>query len=60
MQLTMLDCGDDFQKKRDSLVVKGILNPPLTNTTEYFDSLKKQLRYWNGAKFVTAEEYFKK
>lgn len=60
MQLTMLDCGDDFQKKRDSLVVKGILNPPLTNTTEYFDSLKKQLRYWDGTIFVTAEEYFKK
>ncbi len=53
-----IDCGDDFQTLRDSLVVHGKLNPPLTYTPEYFKQLKEQLRYWNGKKFVTAAERF--
>ncbi len=53
-----IDCSDDFQIVRDSLVIHGILNPPLTYTSEYFRSLKNQIRYWNGQKFVTKKERF--
>ncbi len=53
-----IDCSDDFQTTRDSLVNSGKLNSPLTYTVEYFRSLKEQLRYWDGKKFVTAKERF--
>lgn len=36
-----VDCGDSAQQLRDSLVIKGILNPPLTNTVEYFKILEE-------------------
>lgn len=38
-----VDCGDNAQTMRDSLVTKGILNPPLTNTDEYFEILKNEI-----------------
>ncbi|MFO7524976.1 MAG: hypothetical protein R6W68_05945 [Ignavibacteriaceae bacterium] len=37
-----VDCGDNAQIMRDSLVTKGILSPPLTNTDEYFEILKNE------------------
>lgn len=54
-----IDCDDEFQIFRDSLVTKGILKPPLTYTPEYFRGLKEQIRYWNGREFVTKAERFK-
>ena len=59
MKNFFIDCGDDFQRARDSLVAHGKLNPPYTYTPEYFKGLKEQIRYWDGEKFVTAEEKFK-
>ncbi len=50
--------ADDFRTLRDSLVVKGILNSPLTDTPEYANILKDQIRYWNGKEFITHDEYF--
>lgn len=50
-----VDCGDDAQIKRDSLVIKGILNQPYTNTNEYFEILRKQIEYWDGEKFVNID-----
>ncbi len=44
--------GDDIHVKRDSLVVKRLLNPPYTNTKEFTDILSNQVRYWDGEKFV--------
>ena len=54
-----IDCADDFQKTRDTLVARGKLKPPYTYTPEYFRGLKEQIRYWNGEKFVTATERFR-
>jgi len=58
-KLLLLDPGDYFRVVRDSLVSEGKLQPPYTDTPEYKEILKKQIRYWNGKKFVTAEQYFK-
>ena len=46
-----VDCTDNAQQLRDTLVVNDILNPPFTNTNEYFEILRKQIEYWNGKKF---------
>ncbi|RPI75125.1 MAG: hypothetical protein EHM47_03480 [Ignavibacteriales bacterium] len=56
LKFLMLDCSDDAQQKRDSLVARGILKPPFTNTNEYYLILRDQLRYWDGEKFVKEEE----
>jgi hypothetical protein len=58
LRLVYLGCGDDFQMKRDSLVAHGILKPPYSNTPEYMNSLKKQIRYWNGKELVTIKDYY--
>lgn len=44
--------GNDFRVMRDSLVVHGKLKPPLTDTEEYCNILKSQIKYWNGKEFV--------
>jgi len=49
---------DQFRVKRDSLVAQGKLSLPLTDTKDYVEILKDQVRYWDGEKFITAEEYF--
>lgn len=41
-----------FRVARDSLVVHGELNPPLTDTEEYCDLIKSKIQYWNGKEFV--------
>ena len=51
---------DDFRTLRDSLVVKGKINPPFTDTPEYAEILRDQIRYWNGEEFVEHNEYFSK
>ena len=43
--------GDSFQVIRDSLVAKGLLNKPYSNTKEYLYILKKQIKYWDGKEF---------
>lgn len=40
-----VDCADNAQQLRDSLVIQGILNPPLTNTEEYFKILEDGIEY---------------
>ena len=42
-----VDCADNAQHLRDSLVIQGILNPPLTNTEEYFKILEESIEYLN-------------
>ena len=54
-----VDCADNAQQLRDSLVSQGILRPPYTNTNEYFKILKDQIRYWDGEKFNSIEESLK-
>ncbi len=51
--------GDEFHVRRDSLVAKGLLKPPYTNTNAFVNILKNQVRYWNGEKFVKKEELVK-
>ena len=46
-----INVGDQFQVDRDSLVSKGLLQKPYSNTIEYTNILKKQIEYWNGGKF---------
>jgi hypothetical protein len=43
---------EGFVYKRDSLVLSGILNPPLSSTKEYNEILKKNIKRWNGSEFV--------
>jgi len=47
-----VDCADNAQQLRDTLVVRGVLNPPYTNTNEYFQLLKDAISYWDGKEFV--------
>jgi hypothetical protein len=42
-----VDCADNAQQLRDSLVMQGILNHPLTNTEEYFKILEESIEYLN-------------
>ncbi len=41
-----------FRIKRDSLVAKGLLPRPFTDTKEYIQSLINQIKEWNGKEFV--------
>ena len=40
------------ENERDSLVINGPLEPPLSNSNEYKLFLKKQIRRWDGENFV--------
>ncbi|MCB9206748.1 MAG: hypothetical protein H6611_05440 [Ignavibacteriales bacterium] len=44
--------GDAKVNFRDNLVKKGILNPPLTDTPEFINTIKENILIWNGSKFV--------
>lgn len=48
--------GNEFRVLRDSLVVKGKLKPPFTDTDEYCNLLISQIKYWNGKEFVYKNE----
>lgn len=48
-----VDCADNAQQVRDSLVSQGTLKPPYTNTDEYFKILKDEIRYWDGKEFIS-------
>jgi len=43
--------SDKFQVIRDSLVANGKLHLPYSNTQEYTNILKKQIKYWDGERF---------
>lgn len=47
---------DNYRILRDSLVSKGKLNPPFTDTKEYISNLKNQILYWKDGKWVKKEE----
>lgn len=53
LNLILIDYTDTFLMARDKLVKSGKLNPPLTNTLAYKNILEKQLRFWDGDKFVS-------
>jgi hypothetical protein len=44
--------GSGFRVKRDSLVKKGKLNLPNTDTEEYKEILKKNILYWRDGEWV--------
>lgn len=44
--------GDKFQVERDTLVAKGLIAPPYSNTKEYVKILKNQIKYWDGKEFI--------
>ena len=50
-----VDCADNAQQLRDTLVVKGVLDPPFTNTNEYFEILRKQIQYWDEGRFINID-----
>jgi len=47
--------GNELRVPRDSLVAHGKLPLPYTDTKEYRELLKSQIRYWNGKDFVKRE-----
>lgn len=48
--------ASNFASRRDSLVIKGILKYPLTDTKEYRELLKSQIIYLHNGKWVKREE----
>ncbi|MCX7875887.1 MAG: hypothetical protein N2321_06930 [Melioribacteraceae bacterium] len=55
-----VDIGNYFRVNRDSLVAKGILKKPFTDTKEYREILRKQILAWNGTNYIPIDEYYKK
>lgn len=49
-----------FRVNRDSLVAKGILKPPYTDTKEYRELIQKNILAWDGDKYIPLDEYYKK
>jgi outer membrane protein assembly factor BamB len=47
---------NQFRVLRDSLVVKGQLDLPFTDTQEYKKIIKSNIRYWENGKWVKREE----
>jgi hypothetical protein len=47
--------NSNLRVKRDSLVAKGILKMPFTDTKEYTGLLKNQILSWDGMKLVKKE-----
>lgn len=47
---------NEFRIIRDSLVAKGILKSPYTDTEEYKQIIKKNIWYWNNGNWVKREE----
>ncbi|MFH0736658.1 MAG: hypothetical protein V1773_00915 [bacterium] len=48
---------DSFLTKRDSVIAKGLLSAPLTNTKVFSMSLRNQIKYWNGKEFVHIDKW---
>jgi hypothetical protein len=48
--------GDQFRVNRDSLVVKGMLNKPYTDTEEYKNIFKSNILYWKNGDWVKRKD----
>lgn len=48
--------GDQFRVNRDTLVAKGKLNPPYTDTDEYKNIIKNNILYWKDGLWVKRNE----
>ncbi len=48
--------GSSFRVIRDSLVAKGKLNLPYTDTEEYKEKIKNSILYWKDERWVKREE----
>lgn len=46
----------DFRVQRDTLVAKGILKLPFTDTEEYKNIIKSNILYWKNGKWVKRNE----
>jgi hypothetical protein len=46
--------SSNFEKARDSLVAYGKLKSPKSYTKEYQDILKRQIKCWDGNKFISS------
>ncbi len=46
----------EFRILRDSLVAKGVLKSPYTDTEEYKAILKQNTLYWKNGNWVNGEE----
>jgi hypothetical protein len=60
LDLIKVSCGDSYEVYRDELVEKGLLDPPYTNTREYFNMLKADALYWDGKTFKKETAALKK
>jgi hypothetical protein len=50
---------DKYITERDKLVKKGILDHPFSNRDEYIDSLRNQMKYWDGKRFNNFNKFTK-
>ena len=60
LSVNKFDISEDFQVARDALVESGELQQPYSHTKEYLNILFEQIRFWDGTKFVTEEENYKR
>jgi len=51
LNVTNIGTSDTFLKKYETLLSQNKIFP-IPNMLTYIDSLKKEVRYWNGDKFV--------
>ncbi|GAB4134758.1 MAG: hypothetical protein Fur0015_07840 [Ignavibacteriales bacterium] len=51
--------SNEIRVARDTLVARGKLNPPYTDTREYRGFLHNQIQAWDGEKFIPFTEYKK-
>jgi len=60
LSVNKIDISEGFEVARDALVESRELQPPYSNTKEYINILFEQIRFWDGTKFVTKEENYKR
>ena len=49
--------GDAFESERNKKVNAGILKGPLTDSPEYKEILRRQIKYWNGKEFIGVDKW---
>jgi hypothetical protein len=47
-----INIDNDFRVRRDTLVVKGLLKLPYTDTEDYKNIIKSKILYWQNGKWV--------
>ena len=50
--------GSGFRVLRDTLVAKGMLNEPYTDTKEYIEIQKQNILYWHKGKWIKRNEFY--